>query len=107
MPKEEEAMIALHVVNSQVGGQMIQNAMLITEISNKGIDILSVHFQTNLDMNTSVMARFLIHLRYFIMKYMKNEEKEPEAGYKGIIYFFKYKRPRNLCSNSKNRSIYL
>ena len=44
LPKEEEAMIALDVVNSQVGGEVIQNAMIITEISNKGIDILSVHF---------------------------------------------------------------
>lgn len=107
LPKEEEAMIALHIVNSQVGGEVIQNAMLITEISNKVIDILNFHFQTNLDMSTSMMARFLIHLRYFIMKYMKNEEKEPEAGYEGLFTFLSTKDPEIYAAIQKiDQSIY-
>lgn len=76
LPPEEAPMFALHIVNSQVGGEAIQDAMLITEISNNILNIVNVHFQIVLDERSIDVGRFLIHLRYFIMKYLKNENME-------------------------------
>lgn len=73
LPPEEAPMFALHIVNSQIGGEAIQNAMLITEITNSILNIVNIHFQIILDEKSIEVGRFLIHLRYFIMKYLKNE----------------------------------
>lgn len=99
LPKEEEAMIALHIVNSQVDSKAIQETMTITEISNKIITIINYHFQINLDMETTEMTRFLIHLRYFILKGIKGDTKKTtEPEYDGLYKFLVLQNPEvNSC----------
>lgn len=86
LPEEEVAMIALYLVNGQVGNYAMQEAMLVTEITNDIFNIINYHYQIILDESRPVSLRFMIHLRYLILKYLKNEAADEEE-YEGLFQF--------------------
>lgn len=94
LPVEEEAMIAMHIVNSHVGGEMLDDAVLVTTISNAIIDVINQDIGFSLNMKTPEMNRFLIHLRFFILKYAKNKFVDDKDEFEGLYNFLLIKNPQ-------------
>lgn len=99
LPKEEVTMIALHLVNSQMGNHVMQDAMKITEITNNIFNIINFHYQIIIDETSTPATRLMIHLRYFILKYL-NDEPKKEEEYEGLYQFIVEKDVRAVqCLN--------
>ncbi|MCJ7841646.1 PRD domain-containing protein [Lederbergia sp. NSJ-179] len=73
MPATEATAIALHFVNAQSGIEGMPETIKITEITNKILDIISYHFQVNLEEDSLNFSRFLTHLRYFILRHLEKK----------------------------------
>ncbi len=68
LPPQEASFIALHFVNAQFESQDMSDTLKITEIISRIMDIVSYHFQLILDENSLYYSRFIVHLRYFIIR---------------------------------------
>ncbi|WP_077305525.1 BglG family transcription antiterminator LicT [Terribacillus halophilus] len=71
--EDEAASIALHLVNSQLNGEHMLKAVQVTEIVSNLLNIATYHLKGNLDENTVNYERFLTHLRFFAVRFLRNE----------------------------------
>jgi beta-glucoside operon transcriptional antiterminator len=71
--EDEAASIALHLVNSQLKGEHMLKAVQVTEIVSNLLNIATYHLKGNLDENTVNYERFLTHLRFFAVRFLRNE----------------------------------
>ncbi|MEH6944956.1 BglG family transcription antiterminator LicT [Bacillus sp. JJ722] len=78
LEEDEVASIALHLVNSQLSGENMAEAVQVTEIVNNILNITKYHFQMELDENSVNYGRFLTHLRFFAIRFVR-KEKEAES----------------------------
>ncbi|WP_058306388.1 BglG family transcription antiterminator LicT [Gracilibacillus massiliensis] len=76
MDEDEAASIALHLVNSQLSGENMDMAVQVTEVVNKTLNIVKYHYKTELDENSINYERFLTHLRFFAIRYLRKEQME-------------------------------
>lgn len=74
--EDEAASIALHLVNSQLSGENVATAIQVTEIANKILNIVKYHFKMELDENSINYERFLTHLRFFAIRFIREEKLE-------------------------------
>lgn len=74
--EDEAASIALHLVNSQLSGENVATAIQVTEIVNKILNIVKYHFKLELDENSINYERFLTHLRFFAIRFIREEKLE-------------------------------
>lgn len=77
--EDEAASLALHLVNSQLSGENMAAAIQITEIVNTILNIVKYHFKMELDESSVNYERFLTHLRFFAIRFIRNEKHEDEA----------------------------
>lgn len=72
VPDSEEALIAMHFVNAQLSSPFMNDALIVTEISNSILEIVSSKASVPLESEelTYSIDRFLSHLKYFILKYL-------------------------------------
>lgn len=71
---EEAASISLHLVNSQLSGENMAAAVQITEMVNTILNIVKYHFKMELDENSVNYERFLTHLRFFAVRFVRKEK---------------------------------
>jgi beta-glucoside operon transcriptional antiterminator len=76
MNEDEAASIALHLINSQLSGENMQMAVQVTDIVNKVLTIVKYHYKTELDENSINYERFLTHLRFFTVRFIRKEHIE-------------------------------
>ncbi|WP_047985503.1 BglG family transcription antiterminator LicT [Ornithinibacillus californiensis] len=76
LDEDEAASIALHLVNSQITGENMDVAIKITNMVNNILNIVKYHFQVEIDENTINYERFLTHLRYFAIRFIRKEKME-------------------------------
>lgn len=76
LDEDEAASIALHLVNSQITGENMDIAVKVTTMVNNVLNIVKYHFQMDLDENSINYERFLTHLRYFAIRFIKKEKME-------------------------------
>lgn len=92
LPEAEAVFIALHFVNAQYDNESIASTIEYTELINSLMRIVKYHFQIELDEESFVFNRFLIHLRYYLMR-CKNgdifEVKSPDLLETVMIKFAK------------------
>lgn len=74
LTEDEVASIALHLVNSQMSGENMSAAVQITEIVNNILNIVKYHFRMELDEETINYERFLTHLRFFAIRFIRKEK---------------------------------
>lgn len=74
--EDEAASIALHLVNSQLSGENVATAIQVTEIVNNILNIVKYHFKMELDENSINYERFLTHLRFFAIRFIREEKLE-------------------------------
>ncbi|KOR83536.1 transcription antiterminator BglG [Bacillus sp. FJAT-22058] len=96
--EDEAASIALHLVNSQLSGENMAAAVQITEMVNTILNIVKYHFKMELDENSINYERFLTHLRFFAIRFVRKEKLEETVD----EFFFeqiKLKYPEaNICT---------
>ncbi|MEH7384618.1 PRD domain-containing protein [Bacillus sp. JJ1521] len=73
LDENEAASIALHLVNGQLSGDDMASTVQITKMVNDILNIVKYHFKMELDETSLNYERFLTHLRFFGMRYMRNE----------------------------------
>ncbi|MDL4840972.1 BglG family transcription antiterminator LicT [Aquibacillus rhizosphaerae] len=78
-PEDEAGLIALHLLNSQLTGENMDAAVQVTKMVNNILNIVKYHFDMNLDENSINYERFLTHLRFFAMRFVR-KEKEQESN---------------------------
>lgn len=74
--EDEAASIALHLVNSQLSGENVATAIQVTEIVNNILNIVKYYFKMELDENSINYERFLTHLRFFAIRFIREEKLE-------------------------------
>ncbi|MFS0821180.1 BglG family transcription antiterminator LicT [Bacillus sp. 1P02SD] len=74
LDEDEAASIALHLVNGQLSGENLAAAVQITQMVNDILNIVKYHFKMELDETSLNYERFLTHLRFFGMRYMRKEK---------------------------------
>ncbi|MGX6445516.1 BglG family transcription antiterminator LicT [Neobacillus sp. K501] len=74
--EDEAASIALHLVNSQLSGENMAAAVQITEMVNNILNIVKYHFKVELDEESLNYERFLTHLRFFAIRFIRKEKRE-------------------------------
>lgn len=76
LEEDEAASIALHLVNGGFSEENMTNAIQVTEIVNNIINIVKYHYQMELDDTSINYERFLTHLRFFAIRYIRQEKTE-------------------------------
>jgi beta-glucoside operon transcriptional antiterminator len=74
--EDEAASIALHLVNSQLSGENMATAVQVTEMVNTILNIVKYHFKMELDESSINYERFLTHLRFFAVRFIRKEKME-------------------------------
>ncbi|MDR4890388.1 PRD domain-containing protein [Fredinandcohnia sp. QZ13] len=74
LDEDEAASIALHLVNGQLSGENMGAAIQIAEMVNDILNIVKQHYKMELDETSVNYERFLTHLRFFGMRYMRKEK---------------------------------
>ncbi|MGP4066116.1 BglG family transcription antiterminator LicT [Oceanobacillus sp. M65] len=76
MDEDEAASIALHLVNSGISGENLEVAVQVTDMVNNILNIVKYHYQMELDEDSINYERFLTHLRYFSIRFVRKEKLE-------------------------------
>lgn len=74
--EDEAGSIALHLVNSQISSENMQVAVQVTDMVNRILNIVKYHYQMELDETSINYERFITHLRYFSMRFIRKEKME-------------------------------
>ncbi|WP_099360777.1 BglG family transcription antiterminator LicT [Fredinandcohnia onubensis] len=74
LDEDEAASIALHLVNGQLSGDNMGAAVQIAQMVNDILNIVKDHFDMELDETSLNYERFVTHLRFFGMRYMRKEK---------------------------------
>lgn len=74
LDENEAASIALHLVNSQITGENMDLAVKVTSMVNNILNVVKYHFQMDLDEKSINYERFLTHLRYFAIRFIRKEK---------------------------------
>lgn len=90
--EDEAASIAFHLVNSQLSGENMATAVQLTEIVNNILSIVKYHFRMELDESSVNYERFLTHLRFFAIRFIR-KEKEAESNDQFLYEQVKQKYP--------------
>ncbi|WP_339226130.1 PRD domain-containing protein [Oceanobacillus sp. FSL K6-2867] len=93
LDEDEAASIALHLVNSQLSGESMGAAVQVTEMVNTILTIVKYYFKIELDEESINYDRFLTHLRFFAIRFIRKEKQD--EMYDNFLYEqVKQKYPR-------------
>lgn len=86
LPESEIASIALHFINAEVGGS-IHEASIMPEMVKEILNIVTYSMLIELDENSVNYERFITHLKYFIIRAIRNEcyEEDEPPFFENII----------------------
>lgn len=73
---DDAGSIALHLVNSQISEENMEIAVQVTDMVNSVLNIVKYHYQVDLDENSINYERFVTHLRYFSIRFIRKEKME-------------------------------
>lgn len=74
LPDTEATFFALHFVNAQLERITGNEVFELTEMTNSIVKIVKYHFQCEFDEESLFYNRFITHVRYYLMRQMRNEE---------------------------------
>lgn len=80
-PEEEASFIALHIVNAEIGSESIQEAVSMTKIIQDIINIVRYEFAITLNEDSLDYTRFILHLKFFAQRLLKNQSDGSDAGF--------------------------
>ncbi|WP_054950333.1 BglG family transcription antiterminator LicT [Numidum massiliense] len=75
LPEDEAGFIAMHLVNGQNCGEGIDYMVQVTKIVDSILSIVKYHYHMELNEGSVSYERFLTHLRFFALRYVRKEVK--------------------------------
>ncbi|MGN1386750.1 MAG: BglG family transcription antiterminator LicT [Bacillus sp. (in: firmicutes)] len=76
--EDEAGFIAMHLVNSQASNENMASVVAVTKMVNSVLNIVKYHFQMDLDESSINYERFITHLRFFAMRFLRKERVDEE-----------------------------
>lgn len=73
LDEDEAASIAMHFVNAQKEGQLIEETVKVTQMVQDMLNIVRIHFGVLFDEESISYNRFLTHLQYFAQRVVSKE----------------------------------
>lgn len=74
LPKEEIIFIALHFVNSQTDYKDISDTLKLSRLLQEVLQVVKDELNLNLDESSTAYCRFIVHLRYFVIRQISKEQ---------------------------------
>ncbi|RCW63924.1 BglG family transcription antiterminator LicT [Saliterribacillus persicus] len=105
LDEDDAGSIALHLVNSQISGENMETAVQVTETVNNILNIVKYHYQVELDESSINYERFVTHLRYFAIRFIRNEKMEDTVD--DFLYEQVQRKYRNAYACTEKINIYL
>ncbi|AIQ31402.1 transcription antiterminator BglG [Paenibacillus sp. FSL P4-0081] len=87
LPVDEAGFIAMHFVNGQQDGQEMEQTLLVTQMVQGILNIVTLHYGIELDENSLNYSRFVTHLKYFSYRTMRHESipSEDDELYQQVV----------------------
>ena len=73
LPRSEAAFFGLHFINAQLNSVVGDEVFELTELTNSVAKIVKYSFNRDFDEESFFFNRFITHIRYFLMRYLKKE----------------------------------
>lgn len=73
LPVDEAGFIAMHFVNGQQDGQEMEQTLMVTQMVQEILNIVTLHYGIKLDEESLNYSRFVTHLKYFSYRTMRHE----------------------------------
>lgn len=80
-PIEEASFLALHIVNAEIGGQAVQEAISMTKLIQDILNIIKYEFAIKIDEDSLDYTRLVLHLKFFAQRLLKNQVDKADAGF--------------------------
>ncbi len=78
LPEDEASFIALHIINSQMDNNSIQQVVEITKIVQEILNIVKYYFSIDFDTESIQYYRFITHLKLFAQRLVNNNSWRDE-----------------------------
>lgn len=101
LPEDEAASIALHLVNSQLSGENMEETVKVTKMVNNILTVVKYHYRVGLDEDSINYERFLTHLKFFAIRFIRNEGKNQEDFDSFLFDQVKKKYPEAFACSEK------
>ncbi|MGO4728851.1 BglG family transcription antiterminator LicT [Paenibacillus sp. 2KB_22] len=87
LPVDEAGFIAMHFVNGQQDGQEMEQTLMVTQMVQEILNIVTLHYGIELDEESLNYSRFVTHLKYFSYRTMRHESipSEDDELYEQVI----------------------
>jgi len=80
LPSAEVSFFTLHFVNGLVENDSLKNVVELSDILNETIEIIEKETHEVMNRETIAFSRFIIHLRYFVIRSLSRIAKEENNG---------------------------
>ena len=98
LPESEAVSIAMHIINGEAGTGGLNELLKISRIIEGTTKIVEDFFQTQIDKNSYEYSRFMMHLRYLIIK-LQNQNNQEVEGHSLILRTLAKETPNEyLCA---------
>lgn len=98
-PNSEASFIALHLVNAQDEINSMSDTVLITSTMKSIIRIIQSIYGIQIDKQSIEYSRFVTHIRYLIIRQMKNNEVKNVEDIRKFYHFLQAEHPKSFaCS---------
>jgi beta-glucoside operon transcriptional antiterminator len=74
LTEEEAPFLAMHFVNAQMNYTDGVGSEDVIEVIQQSVNIIKYHYQIEIDQSMTSFARFVSHLRYYIIRQLKKEQ---------------------------------
>lgn len=85
IPKQEAAFIALHFINANPECSGMEETILSTRIVQNVLNITSYYYKKKFDESSYNFSRFVVHIRYFILRYLHGEVEDEETSILNVV----------------------
>lgn len=76
LSENEPTFLTYHFVNAQYDSEANIQSMKLAELIGRSIEIIQYHYQLIMNRNTTSYSRFVVHLRYFILRLNHHDSSE-------------------------------
>ncbi|GEN91579.1 PRD domain-containing protein [Tetragenococcus koreensis] len=108
LPSAEVSFFTLHFVNGLVENGSLKNVVELSDILNETIEIIEKETNEVMDRETITFSRFIIHLRYFVIRNLASTSKRSDSqntDFKKIydLTFEMYPREKQIIDKIKEQ----
>jgi beta-glucoside operon transcriptional antiterminator len=85
IPDQEAAFIALHFINADYDNKDMQETMFVSKVVQNVLNIATYHYGDVFDTKSYNFARFLTHMRYFVIRQIRGEVLDADSSILNVV----------------------